>query len=268
MEYPDQQQAMAACNEFAESAQNALRSRFEVWAPDYASIEVHEVVGALVARQVSLAKVLASSPALWSSESASLVIRPMVEVYITLAWIFESPVDRSKMFVKHGLGQMKLCVAHRKAQLANANEDERADLEQEIARKEEWINSQRWEFLTEVNLGNWAKTDLRKMAEEVGELDLYNASYTPLSAGVHSMWNHVGVFNLRQCQNPLHRFHKVPCVRSDSGDFQVLLVAGAHLDRTFHLFDRKTGTKCSEPSPLHNLAARLSKLVSPEGENS
>ena len=41
----------------------------------------------------------------------------MVDAYITLAWIFDDPLERSRKFLLYGLGQAKLSNEHRKAQL-------------------------------------------------------------------------------------------------------------------------------------------------------
>jgi hypothetical protein len=67
------------------------------------------------------------------------------------------------------------------------------------------------------------------MADEVGEIEFYNHCYTPYSAGVHSMWHHIGIYNLKGCQNPLHKFHKVPHVPEFDGDAHFLVLAGKYL---------------------------------------
>ena len=47
------------------------------------------------------------------------------------------------------------------------------------------------------------------MAEEAHCLDFYNHVYQEFSAGTHSTWHHVARFNLKECENPLHRYHRV-----------------------------------------------------------
>jgi hypothetical protein len=44
------------------------------------------------------------------------------------------------------------------------------------------------------------------------------------------MWHHVGIYNLEQCMNPLHRFHKVPVVREFDADIHFLFLAGKYLE--------------------------------------
>ena len=122
---------------------------------------------------------------------------------------------------------------------------------------ERWINSQQYGFLTDVNLGSWAEINQRKMAEEVGETNFYNYCYTSYSAGVHSMWHHIGVYNLEQCMNPLHRYHKVPVVLELGADVQILLLAGKYLQMVFDLFDTNTETKTKSSSAFQMLQQRL-----------
>ena len=101
-----------------------------------------------------------------------------------------------------------LALEHRRAELANREPTSR-ELEL-IDAIERWINSQHLIFLTDVNVGSWTGISTRKMAEEAGCLDFYNYVYTPFSACTHSMWHHVGRYNLKECQNPLHQFHAIP----------------------------------------------------------
>ena len=70
-----------------------LLNRWKKWQLDLTNPEIYEVVGALVARQVTLATQLASTPSIWNGHVAPLILRTMVDTYITLAWIFE---NRSK----------------------------------------------------------------------------------------------------------------------------------------------------------------------------
>ena len=45
--------------------------------------------------------------------------------------------------------------------------------------------------------------------EENGK-HFYDFVYTPFSAAVHNMWHHVARYNLTYCDNPLHRYHRIP----------------------------------------------------------
>lgn len=79
-----------------------------------------------------------------------------------------------------------------------------ADTLQEIA------NDDRWHELVDVDLGNWAGSDLRRMSEEAGMKDVYDKYYPWPSGFVHGQWGAVRASVLATCANPLHRFHRVP----------------------------------------------------------
>lgn len=170
--------------------------------------ELFETTGALLARQVTLATQFAEAPQIWNSHSAPLFLRAMCDVYISLAWILKEPAKRSKQFIEFGLGQQKLAMEQRRIQVES--EGKKIDDDLIYNATEAWLNSQKWTFLTPVNVGSWSEISTRKMAEEAGCLDFYRYSYTPFSAAVHSMWHHVARFNLKPCTNPLHMLHKIP----------------------------------------------------------
>jgi hypothetical protein len=108
----------------------------------------------------------------------------MADVYINFAWVLCDPGDRAKKFILYGLGQAKLELEHRRADLAS-REAKVGELER-IQIQEDWINKQRATFLTDVNVGSWSGISTRTMADEAGCIDFYNYVYTPFSACTHS----------------------------------------------------------------------------------
>ncbi len=237
------------------------------WKTDFAHLEVHEVVGALVARQAALAICLAETPRLWNWDVAALFLRPMTEVYLNLACVVADPDARVHAFILHGLGQAKLRVEHLKTAQDNAPANRKELFSASVDELERWIDSQQYRFLTEVNLGSWSETNLRKMAEEVDELSFYNYCYTLYSAGVHSMWHHIGIYNLRQCMNPLHRFHKVPAITVADADVHFLYLASKYLRMVFEVFDRFTKIAIESPSANQMLTTRLSELAKSDADS-
>jgi hypothetical protein len=249
---------VAVADDFDRQAREELDARWKAWKLDLAQNEVHEVIGALLGRQVTLAVQLAGAMPIWTPDSAPVALRAMADVYINLAWIFGDPLERSRKFISFGLGQMKLETEHRRAQLEADGRNPEKDLI--VGASEAWINSQRWTFLTQVNLGAWSETSTRTMAEEASCIDFYNYVYAPFSAASHSMWHHVSRFNLLQCTNPLHRFHSVPVVPRSEIDPHYLFLAGKYLDKCFRLFDEKTGVKTAAVSAFDTLSDALKKL--------
>ena len=104
-------------SDYVETSRKELYERWKHWPLDLTSTELHEVVGSLLARQVTLATQLAKAPSIWNGHVAPLILRTMTDVYINLAWIFIDPIDRARKFILYGLGQEKLEIEHRKAQM-------------------------------------------------------------------------------------------------------------------------------------------------------
>ncbi len=135
-----------------------------------------------------------------------LLIRTILEMHITLAFLLskDQPVywDRYRMY---GTGQAKLAFL----KLADL-EDEDIPSHVSVEELERLADEDRWKEFVDIDLGNWAKLDLRRMSEEAGVKDLYDKYYGWPSGFVHGHWAAVRdtVFDL--CLNPLHRYHRIP----------------------------------------------------------
>jgi hypothetical protein len=246
--------------QYVEDVHSELGARWQRWHIDLAKPELHEVVAALLARQVTLATQLARSPATWNAHIAPVLLRSMTDAYITLAWMLKDPVERGRKFILYGLGQQKLMVEHRKAALSAEGKDPTQD--PLIKAAEAWLNAQRFEFLTEVNVGSWSETPTREMAEQAECLDLYRYAYIPFSAATHNMWHHISRLNLEVCENPLHRFHKVPVDPDLSPDPDYLYRAAKYVEKSFSLFDATFSVESGVPSAFERLANNLASFDS------
>ena len=232
-----------------------LHSRFGEWSLDLTDIPLHEVVGALLARQVTLAVHLCRAPAIWNGHLAPVVLRTMVDLHISLAWILDDPDDRSKKFIAYGLGQEKLNLEHRRRQLENDGYDPNAD--PVILARAAWLDTQRFSFLTEIDLANWSGLTVRQMAKQANCLDLYRYAYQPFSSATHSMWQHVARYNLAPCSSPLHRHHGLPCMPEVSPDTDYVYRAAKYVEKSFRLFERSFGLPHPAESPLVWLESAL-----------
>jgi hypothetical protein len=258
-----QKQLITIIQKYIEAVDAELDSRWENWQIDLSKSEMHEVIGALLARMVTLATELAFAPQIWNEHIAPIILRSMADAYISLAWIFGDPLERSRKYILYGLGQAKLGVEHRKTQLeidgVNVGDD------MIIQATESWINIQRYIFLTEVNLGSWSDLTTRKMVEEAGCIDFYNYVYTPFSAATHNMWHHIGRYNMQLCTNPLHGIHSVPVDLSLESHPHYLQLAAKYVHKAFRLFDEKTGVLIQTPSAYKELLENLLVLKESEG---
>lgn len=240
-----------------------LQARWDAWEIDLTQSHFHEVVGGLVARQVTLATQLAMSPPIWNGHIAPIILRAMTDAYITLAWILAAPDTRADQFIKYGLGQRKLWLEHFKADLTAQGTSD-VDNHPMVKAATERLNSERFEHLTEVSVGSWSEQSVRQMADEAGCLDLYRMAYTPFSAAVHNMWHHIADYNLRRCHNPLHQFHRVPVDPELQPDIDYLYRAAKYVEKTFALFDSKTGVHVDAPSALDAFVASVEASATTE----
>ncbi len=130
----------------------------------------------------------------------------------------------------------------------------------QVKYREQWIDIQRYTFLTEVNIGSWSGIDTRRMADEAGCLEFYNHAYQSFTSATHNMWNHVGKYNLVLCPNPLHRYHGMPAVRRKPLNINFVLEAASYVDKAFTLFDEKTSNAVKPSSAYLNLKQELSRF--------
>jgi len=218
----------------------------------------YEVVGSLLCRQATLATELAQTIYMWNGHIAPIILRAMADVYITLAWIVDDVEDRCKEFILYGLGQEKLQIEHNKKALEE-NPD-REDLKILVQTRESWLNSNRAEFLTVVNVGSWSGKTAREMADEAGCLDFYHHVYTPFSSVTHSMWNHVSKYNLTECKNQLHGYHKLPSSPQLQPDPDYLHKSAKYLEKTFRLIDGKYDVVYNAELPMRFVEMGLHEI--------
>ena len=132
------------------------------------------------------------------------ILRMIVEALITLEYLTKK--DNESLWLqyrRYGSGQAKL------AFLKNLREDTipeffDLDLMSRLANEDMWLEFQ------DINIGNWAETNLRKMAEESRIKDIYDKYYDITSGYAHSQWACVRNTVFINCMNPLHRFHRAP----------------------------------------------------------
>lgn len=210
----------------------------------------YPVIGGLLSRQATLAMELARSPAIWNGHTAPLILRCMTDCYITFAWILENPEIRANKYVDYGLGQLKLHIAHLKEDLATADGDADPLLLKMIDIREKWLNSQSADYFTDVNVGSWSEISTRDMAKEIDRESLYKFAYVPFSSAVHNMWHHVGAYNTKQCNNPLHKYHLVPCINDAHLDMDYLYRAAKYVSQTYELFDKKLEIESDVDLPI------------------
>ncbi len=250
-----------------ERIRRELRLRCETYTPDFRMPEVFNVLTALLARQATLAIELASAPRLWNQHSASLFLRAMADVHITLAWILLDAKTRARQYIEHGLGQAVLELEHRKKQMESADDGSQADLEQIIESQRSWIDVQKWNFLVEVNVGAWSGKTTREMAEQAQLLNFYNHVYTPFSQCAHSTWYHVGRYNSGPSESPYTRLLWMPQIAEFESDIWNLRLAAKYLDKSFDAFDEKALERPASSSIQKLISDEIETRFGPSSEN-
>ena len=240
---------------YCENVDGELVARLRAWTPDFSQIHVHEVVGGMLARQATLAKDIASSPSLWTGNSAPILLRAMADAYINIAWLLLDPEERCRKFILFGLGQAKLELEHRRAQIGTREPTSQESMVLEASSA--WIDGQRIGWLVDIDLGKWSGQSVRQMAEEADCLDFYNYVYTPFSACAHSMWHHVARYNLTECANPLHRHHRRPISAQLDPDISYLTLAAKYWNKTLSTFDKAADLSLQERSSYEALIAAI-----------
>lgn len=227
----------------------------------------YNVIQGLLARQASITIDLIKVSVIWNENILPSVLRSMIDLYISMAWIFEKDSNqRAEKYIEYGLGQEKMLREYRARELEAKGDD--VDNDPVIKSSDIIINCTLKDELLNINLGNWSNLSVRKMAEEAGCLDFYNLTYIPFSISAHNSWTHLFRFNLKLCNNPLHGTHYVGKINEDTPDFiHYLNLITKYMKKTLALFDENIKIDLSEIKDAYevlwndfdNLVSKLDK---------
>jgi len=178
--------------------------------PDPSDFEKTSVLSGLLARASALGLDMLTEQSSWKAEIGGILLRCLCETLILLAWLLhKDEKGLYQRFVQYSLGQQDLYglklegyEGYREAFQALRLGDEK--LADNMA-KDSWDAQMRT-----INLGNWADTDTRKMAEEGGTKVYYDLVFSLCSADVHSQFISLVRWNMVPCKNPLHNYHLLP----------------------------------------------------------
>lgn len=179
---------------FVHLIERAFVKRRNAQKKSLADQESREVCGALLARQMTLAKHLAYTPNFWTPYVAPQIFRCMTDININLAWISRDVERRSKQFIEYGLGQAKRSLEHRRSKPSNKGKP--SEQFGYLEAMTSWVNGQRIEPLVDVKLGSWSGKSTREMAREAECEEVYEFEYTSMCRFSHVDW--VSTFTLHQ----------------------------------------------------------------------
>lgn len=231
---------------YTENVRAGFEGRWSLITPEIYKNYIHECIGGLLSRQATLTIEMAMAPSTWNGHIAPLFLRCMIDGYITLAWILDNPDERSEKYIKYGLGQEKLYIEYmEQARQEEPDSYDAETIQEMIDIRKSWLNGQLAEWATEVNVGSWSGMSTRDMAIEIGRESIYKYAYVPFSGPAHNMWQHVGIYNVEPCTNPLHKWHLVPKIRDSSLHPDFMYRSAKYISMSYELFDEKMGTKCN-----------------------
>lgn len=212
--------------DYRESIRLEFETAISGWQIELENEIVHAVVGGLLARQCILATEFAMQPELWNFSLGPLFIRSMVELYINFEWILDDANKRSRDFYLYGMGQAKLALEY-----ARSLEHFMGGTSIEVKAQEVWLNSQRHEMFTDVNVGLWSGKTLRDMAAEAKIPDSF-ILYSTLAGTAHGSWDHVLQIYL---EDPLAN-NSAPSLPEQSPNLDFLISASRICKNTFDSF--------------------------------
>lgn len=137
--------------------------------------------------------------------TAKLSLRMLAEIYITFKYLVSVKDEKLwDIYRSYGSGQAKLAFIKLDEVLTDEPGYIRKENIEALANEDIYMDFQ------DIDLGNWAKTDLRKMSQIAGCKNIYDTYYSWPSAYAHGQWCAVRDIVFTTCYNPLHRLHRIP----------------------------------------------------------
>lgn len=247
--------------DYSDSIENDFVEQIEKWPSSLEESVVYRIMGAQLARQVHFTLSISTNPGLWNGHTAPLILRPMLETYLKMAWALQSPLSRC-----NGIARADLlgAISRLKQLKQEAEKNESAEASTTL------LDSMNDLFEQELALFDDQEKAIliesREMARKAGEqaLTMYRNYQVKFSSAVHSTWNHISRFNLNYDPNPLHRFQLVAMFPEIGANFMHAFCAADLCDHTFRLI-----FESEEPrQPLSKLLGDLEKIGAISRESS
>ena len=137
--------------------------------------------------------------------TAKLALRILAEIHITFKYLIKVRSEELwDVYRSYGSGQAKLTFL----KLDEVLEEQPGYIKREDI--EALANEDIYMDFQDIDLGNWAKIDLRKMSQVADCKNIYDAYYSWTSSYAHGQWCAIRDIVFTTCYNPLHRLHRVP----------------------------------------------------------
>ncbi|MFM4722453.1 DUF5677 domain-containing protein [Aeromonas veronii] len=137
--------------------------------------------------------------------TAKLALRMLAEIYITFKYLISVRDEKLwTIYRSYGAGQAKLTFLKLDEVLTEQPGYLKKENIEALANEDIYMDFQN------IDLGNWAKTDLRTMSQIADCKNIYDAYYSWPSSYAHGQWCAVRDVVFTTCHNPLHRLHRIP----------------------------------------------------------
>jgi hypothetical protein len=178
-----------------------VQAKYDLYAP-----ERDEILFGLFARLTRFYVLMTADPNLWAKDIAGILLRCLTDTAITFGYLVKCGTSEDfERFRKYGEGQEKLLLLHLRDSYPNDKSLDGRDAES-MANEIGWLAPE----LMDIELGHWNQEDTRKLAQKAGMEKYYRLVYTPTSSDLHGTWMSLKYSNLCHCNDPLHRFHRLP----------------------------------------------------------
>jgi hypothetical protein len=188
-----------------------FRHRADTTDPDIYSPARYEVLCGLTNRALRLSRALCSSPTLWESDYGLPLVRSILESLILIRWMAKKEGDEPLIydaFQEHGRGSLKLYKLHLE-EVVEKQEDPPEEMVKHLDAISAEVAQDVQEEFQNIYLHAFGKTNIRKMAADVGMKEQYDLVYSMASATAHGEWHSLDRYALTRCTNPLHRWHRI-----------------------------------------------------------
>ncbi len=223
----NQEKILKACSEYEDGVLREFHNLLNEWPSDISGKPVSQVLSGLIARQTKLTLSLVSNYTYWNAHFGPLLLRPILENWLKIAWSRKDPETRAI-----GVAKGDLIGAENKLHAIKARLDDKEKIEKVENRIQIILDRKK-------NFPENAKPiliDSRQMANDLeGEpLTMYKKFNVRFTSCVHSAWNHIARHNLIVNSNPLHRYHLLPKWEEDiATDLNFPILAAQFCDGAF-----------------------------------
>ena len=139
-----------------------------------------------------------------TSIGARFGLRVLLESYVTLAYLLaKDEMEMWRSYRVYGAGQAKLAALKLEEAVGHP-------LSISVERLRGIANEDIWEEFVDIDLGHWARVNLRQLAINAGVKEDYDRFYSWTSTYAHGHWGAVRSVVFDTCGNPLHRLHRIP----------------------------------------------------------